>query len=295
MNITTTGSLGNVGKPLVEALVAMGHTVTVISSNAAHTSAIEALGARAATGEISDTNFLKQAFTGADAVYTMTPPAMGSENIIDNIANAGLAYLQAIKASGVKRVVMLSSIGAHATAGTGPVQGAHRVEQLFRQLTGVNLTIIRAGIFYINFFRDIPVIRNSNVIGNNYQGDDKLVLAHPRDVAAAIAAELENKGNGIEVKYIASAITTGNEVARVLGHAVGKPDLQWVSFPDEQLRQGMLSAGLPPELAALLIEMGKAVRAGTITEDFFATGGRVTGKVTLPDFAEEFKARYQQA
>jgi len=293
MKITTTGSLGNVGKPLVEALVAAGHTVTVISSNAAHKSAIEALGARAAIGSVSDNNFLQQAFTGADAVYTMTPPAMGSENIIENIADAGVAYTQAIKASGVKRVVMLSSIGAHASSGTGPVLGVHRVEELFRQLTGVNVTIVRAGIFYINFFRDIPVIKNMNVMGNNYQGDDKLVLTHPRDVAAAIAAELQNKGNGIEVKYIASAITTGNEVARVLGSAIGKPDLPWVSFPDEQLRQGMVSAGLPPELAALLTEMGQAVRAGIITGDFFATGGKVTGKVTLGDFAEEFKARYQ--
>ncbi|MBO2012152.1 NAD(P)H-binding protein [Hymenobacter negativus] len=295
MKITTAGSLGNVAKPLVEKLLAAGHEVTVITSKADHQGEIEALGAVAAVGSISDAGFLTQAFSGADAVYAMLPPAMGTTNLIQNIAAAGQAYAQAIEAAGVPRVVLLSSVGADAPTGTGPVQGVHQVEQAFQQLTGVNVTVLRSGFFYVNFLRDIPLIKSNNLFGNNYGGEARLALTHPQDVAAAAAAELQKAGNEYEVKYIVGAVSTGNELAALFGAAIGKPDLSWTMIPDEQLQQGMLGAGMPAELVGLITEMGQGVRAGLITQDFFAHGAEVTGTIKLEQFAEEFKARYEQA
>ncbi|OUJ72797.1 NmrA family NAD(P)-binding protein [Hymenobacter crusticola] len=295
MNITTAGSLGHVAKPVVEKLLAAGHHVTVITSTADRKGEIEALGAVAAVGSLSDADFLTQAFRGADAVYAMVPPAMGTSNLIQNIAVAGQAYAQAIRTAEVPRVVMLSSVGADAAAGTGPVQGVHRIEQLFQQLAGVNVTVLRSGFFYVNFLRDIPLIKNMNLFGNNYGGDIKLALTHPEDVATAVTEELQRAGNGFEIKYIVSTIATGNEVAALFGPAIGKPDLAWTAIPDEQLQQGMLAAGLSAELAGLITELGQGVRAGLMTQDFFANGANVAGKIKLEQFVEEFKNQYQQA
>ena len=295
MKITTAGSLGNVAKPLVEKLLAAGHAVTVITSKADRQTEIEALGAVAAVGSLSDAAFLTQAFDGADAIFAMLPPTMGTSNLIQNIAAAGQAYAQAIAAAGVSRVVLLSSVGADAAEGTGPVQGVHRVEQLFQQLSGVNVTVLRSGFFYVNFLRDIPLIKSRSIFGNNYSGDIKLALTHPEDVATAAAQELQAAGNGFEVKYIVGDVATGNEVAALFGQAIGKPELSWTTIPDEQLQQGMLSAGVPAELVGLITEMGQEVRTGLITQDFFAKGAEVTGKIKLVQFAEEFKNRYQQA
>jgi uncharacterized protein YbjT (DUF2867 family) len=295
MKITTTGSLGNVAKPLVKKLIAAGHEVTVITTKAERKDEIETLGAVAAVGSISDATFLSRAFEGADAVYTMLPPAMGTTNLIQNIADAGQAYAQAIKAAGVPRVVLLSSVGADKADGTGPVQGVHRVEDIFKQLSGVNVTVLRSGFFYFNFLKDIPLIKDRNIFGNNYSGEDKLALTHPEDIAAAAAEELQGEGNGFEIKYIVSDISTGNEIASLLGPAIGKPELTWTAIPDEQLKQGLLSAGLPPELAGLITELGQAVKAGIITQDFFANGSEVTGRIKLEQFVDEFKNRYQQA
>jgi uncharacterized protein YbjT (DUF2867 family) len=294
MKITTTGSLGNVAKPMIKKLIAAGHEVTVITTKIARKKDIEALGAKAAVGSISDATFLADAFKDADAVYTMMPPAMGPSNMIENIADAGQAYAEAIQAAGVPRVVMLSSVGADAAAGTGPVLGVHRVEQILRQLSGVNVTILRSGFFYVNFLRDIPLIKTRNVFGNNYGGDVQLALSHPEDVATVAAEALQSRGNGFEVKYIVSDISTGNQVATLFGEAIGKPDLTWTNIPDDQLKQGMLTGGLPPELAGLITELGQGVRAGIVTKDFFGTGGKVTGQIKLAQFAETFKAVYLQ-
>lgn len=297
MKITTTGSLGNVAKPLVKKLIAAGHEVTVISTKDDRKIEIEALGAKAAIGSISDEVFLTEAFSGADAVYTMMPPSMGAGNMIDNIAEAGHAYANAIKAAGVKRVVMLSSVGADAAAGTGPVQGVHRVESILQQLDNVNITVLRSGFFYNNFLRDIPLIKSKGIFGNNYNGNDQLALTHPEDLSTALAEELqvERERSGFEVKYIVSDVSTGDEVAALLGQAIGKPELVWTNIPDEQLKDGMLAGGLPPELVGLIVEMGQGVRAGIIIRDFFTSGAKVTGQIKLEQFAEEFKAAYLHA
>jgi uncharacterized protein YbjT (DUF2867 family) len=295
MKITTTGSLGNVAKPLVKKLIAAGHQLTVITTSADRKAEIEALGATVAVGSVSDAVFLAEAFKGADAVYAMMPPSMGPTNMIQKIADAGQAYAQAIRVAQVPRVVMLSSVGADAREGSGPVQGVHRVEEIFRQLAGVNITVLRSGFFFVNFFRDIPLIKSSNLFGNNYSGDDQLALTHPGDIAAALADELQAAGNGFEVKYIVSDVSTGNQIAALFGPKIGKPDLTWTVIPDEQLKQGMLAGGVPQELAGLITELGQGVRAGIITKDFFDRGGIVTGHIKLESFAEEFKIRYQQA
>lgn len=294
MKITTTGSLGNVAKPLVKKLIAAGHDVTVITTREDRKPEIEALGARAAVGSISDVAFLIEAFRAADAVYTMMPPAMGATNMIRNIEDAGRAYAKAIKATGVSRVVMLSSTGADAPEGTGPVQGVHRVESILQTLQGVNVTVLRSGFFYVNFLRDIPSIKGRNIFGNNYPGTIPLALTHPEDLSDAIAEALQTEGNGFEIKYIVSDVSTGDKIAAVFGEAIGK-ELSWTNIPDEQLREGMLSAGMPPELVGLITEMGQGVRAGIITKDFFDKGAEVSGQIKLEQFAGEFKAAYLQA
>ncbi|WP_052306809.1 SDR family oxidoreductase [Chitinophaga pinensis] len=125
MKIVITGSLGNIGKPLTDRLIRQGHQVTVISSKAERQSAIEAAGAQAATGTFFDVDFLTETFKGADIVYLMEAwEGIGSifDKDIDFVAafeQIGNNYKTAVGQSGVKRIVHLSSIGAHTDQGTG--------------------------------------------------------------------------------------------------------------------------------------------------------------------------------
>src|SRR5258708_21388140 len=191
MKITLTGSLGNISKPLAEILIKNGHKVTIISSDSKKVSFIEALSAKAAIGSVSDIAFLTDAFKGTDAIYTMVPPNWGVSNYRQYIAETGKNYLEAIKASGVKRVVNLSSIGADLSGGTGPIAGLYDVEHTLNTLDGIAIKHLRAGIFYINFFFDVGIIRSMGIMGSNYGEKTKLIMTHPRDIAAAAAQELQ--------------------------------------------------------------------------------------------------------
>lgn len=293
MNITITGSLGNISKPLAEILVKNGHEVTVISSDPKKVHDIQKLGAKAAIGSVSDVVFLTDAFSGADAIYTMVPPNWETSNYRQYIAQTGRHYLTAIKASGVKQVVNLSSIGAHLSEGTGPIAGLYDVEQMLNTLDDVVVKHLRAGIFYINFFFDIGIIRTMGIMGNNYGAQTKLVMVHPRDIAAAAAEELQRKSDGKSHRYVVSEERELADIVKVLGTSIDKPDLPWVQFSDEETFAGMTSAGISKVVADVYVEMGNAINSGILFDDFNRHQPEVWGSTKLPDFAKEFAAVYK--
>lgn len=292
MKIAITGSLGNVAGPLTKQLLANGHELTVISSNADRKKDIEALGAAAAIGSITDESFLAGVFAGADAVFAMTPPNLGLKNIVANTAAAGKAIANAIKQAGVKRVVLLSSIGAELDGGTGPIKGLHAIEKAYNELDGVNVTFLRAGYFYINFNNSIPMVQHSGILGSNLNPDTQVPLVHPKDIAAAAAEELVKETSGVNVRYIMSDVKTPAEITTAFGKAISKPELPWIPFSDEDNEQGMVQAGVPAEIASLYTEMGRGLREGKIQADFINGGHSIDGKVKIDDFAKEFAAAF---
>lgn len=293
MKITLTGSIGNITKPLAEILIAKGHEIKIISSNTNRAEEIKSLGAIPLIGSVSDIGFLKDAFTGADAIYTMVPPNFAAPKFRAYIKGIGENYAAAIKESGVKKVVNLSSVGADLPDGTGPIAGLHDVENIFATLNGVDVKHLRAGYFYINFLANIDMVKHANILGSNFGADAKLVLVHPRNIAEVAAEVLESDFTGKTVQYVASDDeSTPGGVAKILGTAVGKPELPWVEFSDEDALNGMVGAGLPEEIAKNYVEMGDAIRSNKLFVDYYKNRPTL-GSIKLKDFAAEFAAAYQ--
>ena len=301
MKIIVTGSLGHISKPLTEELVGKGHSVTVISSKAERQKDIERLGAKAAIGTMADADFLAATFTGADAVYVMEALGPGSYNdpnldIMAAFSKLGNNYKQAIQPSGVKRVVHLSSIGAHTDQGNGLLAFHYYVEKILNQLpSDVGITFMRPVGFYQNLLGFIPAIKTQGMIVSNYGGDDKKPWVSPIDIAAAVAEEITTPFAGRKVRYVASEEITCNEIASILGTAIGKPDLKWIVISDEQLLKGMIAAGMNPRIAAGLVEMNASgrTRSGKLYEDY-NRNRPILGKVKVKDFAKEFAVVYNQ-
>jgi uncharacterized protein YbjT (DUF2867 family) len=297
MKITLTGSLGHISKPLAKELVQKGHSVTVISSNPEKQKDIETIGAKAAIGTMQDVDFLTATFKGADVVYLME--ALGASSFFDHnldymatINKIANNYKQAIQQSAVKRVVHLSSIGAHTDKGNGMLAFHYNVENILNQLPeDVSIKFMRPVGFYINMFAFIPTIKTQNAIVQNYGGDEKEPWVSPLDIAAVIAEEMEKPFHGREIRYIASDEVSPNEVAKVLGEAIGKPGLKWLQIPDEQMLNGMKAAGMNPEVAKGLVEMNAGRRGGVLYEDYNRHKPTL-GKVKLKDFAKEFADVY---
>lgn len=298
MKIIVTGSLGHISKPLTLELLQKGHAITVISSDPRKQKDIEALGASAAIGSLDDLNFLTRVFTGADAVYTMVPPNNYFDHSLDLIAyydKLGHNYAQAIGKTGVKRLVNLSTIGAHLEEGSGILLGAHHVEGMLNELpTSVAITHIRPTSFYYNLYGYSDMIRSQGLIAANYGAGDLVPWVSPVDIAATVAEELLTPQTGRKIRYVCSEERTGNDVAEILGAAIGKPDLKWILISNEETLDGLKAIGMNPDIAAGLVEMYAGLHSGLLSEDYFRNRPAVFGKVKITDFAKEFAVAYSE-
>lgn len=317
MKIVVTGSLGNISKPLAHMLVSQGHHVTVISSRQDKQQEIEALGAVAAIGSISDVAFLTDTFTAADAVYAMIPLDYTVVDLGIYMRKMAKNYKQALQQAEIKRVVLMSGWAADLIPG-------ENVEDVFEGLTDAFVTFMRPASFYTNFYQSIDMIRGKGLIGKflalrylglgalltgktglligNYGGEDKTVFVSPVDIAEAVAEELllpadkraaSSSVTTSTVRYVGSEEMTCNEAARIIGTAVGKPWLKWVLISDKQMLKMLKMAKLPQKLAETLVEMQSVMHSGKALENFHRNQPPM-GKVKLTDFAKEFVRVYNK-
>jgi len=316
MQITLTGSLGNISKPLAKELISKGHTITIISSKADKKKEIEAMGAKAAIGSIEDTAFLTAAFTGADAVYCMLPVFNFEVDVMAETRRLIGNYRTAILASGVKRVVHLSSIGAHTDKGLGVLAFHHLAETMFRELPAdIIIKHMRPVGFYNNmeyniefmkgkgmlsyilavkFYGLIPMLRGQRgVIVSNYGGEDKNPWVSPYDIAAATAEELTTPFVERKFRYVASEELTCNEMAKMISDAIGKPYLKWFLISDKEMFDALKSFKLSDDRAQGVVEMQAATHTGLINEDY-NRHKPVLGKVKFKDYVKDFAAVYHK-
>jgi len=292
MKVTVTGSLGNISRIIIKNLVSAGHEVKVITSNAERANEIEQFKAIPLVGKVDDFDFVNGAFNSADAVYTMVPPSYG---ITDLIKKVGETYAKAIEQNNVPLAVNLSGIGAHLPNGPGPSGANFYIESLYNSLPNTKVLHLRPGMFYSNFYGTIELIKYQNVIGNNFDENVMLALSHPLDIANVAFDVINGKNVGEQpYKYVVSDEITGKEIADKLGNAIGKPDLKWVQFPDEEMFQSLLQQGMTEQMATTyIIDMGIALRNGTLLETYFNERTELLGQIKFDEFAKAFAVLYK--
>ncbi|PPL00345.1 NAD(P)H-binding protein [Parapedobacter indicus] len=282
MNIVLTGSLGNISKPLATALLANGHSVTVISSKADKQKDIETLGAKAAIGSVADIDFLTTTFVGADAVYCMIPFNFMEEDQAAYFKKMETNYVQAIRENEIEKVVFLTGWAADTADSI-----------LLIQLSDRTVIELRPGSFYTNFYNDIQTIKEHGAIMSGYGGEDKIAFVSPDDIADAAFEELTRPFQGKKVRYVASEELTCNEAAKILGEAIGKPDLKWIALPEEQLLDGLIQSGFPQQLAHEFVSMQADTHSGKTFTNYLKHRPEL-GKTKLKAFAREFAKAYKR-
>lgn len=293
MNYVITGGAGNISKPIVLGLLAKNQSVTVVSRNEANVPELADAGAKTAIGSVEDADFLKNTFTGADAVYLIIPPNFAATNWVAYQQKVADNYTAAIQEAGVKKVVVLSSVGAHMGTGAGPVDALGYLEKKLEALENVDALFLRPSYFMYNLFSMIPLIKQANIMGSNFGNtDEKLALVHTKDIAAvAVDALLSLSFTGKSVRYIAGDEKHPSEIAALLSEAIGKPGIPWVPFSDEQSLQGMLGAGLAATFAEGYTAMGAAIRSGEMQRDYYANRTELS-PTKLTDFLPEFVSAF---
>ncbi|MBL8524973.1 MAG: NAD(P)H-binding protein [Betaproteobacteria bacterium] len=291
------GSNGNITSKAARILLSQGRKVRVVGRNAASLAELRTAGADITVGDIANASFLAGAFKGAEAVYVMIPPNYGAADMGAFQDQVGQAIVDAIKTSGVTRVVHLSSVGAHLPSGTGPIAGLHRQEQRLNALSGVDVLHLRPGYFFENHLAAIGLIQTLGVYADMTDSSSPIPTIGSGDIAVVVARELANFGTrGKAVLHLHTRRDyTQAEAAAILGRAIGHPELKHVQADPAQAKAGMEQHGFSPSVSDLFEEMSKAFSTPALVAELKVGPTEVT-PTSLEDFAAGvFKPAFEGA
>jgi len=291
--IAVTGATGNIGLVATAELLSKGFRVRAIGRSAAKLQALKTKGAEIFEGSLDDVDAMTEAFTATTGVFLMIPPNMTTPDFRGYQNKVGEALAKAAVKAKVRHIVNLSSMGAHLSAGTGPIIGLHDQEE---RLNSLQLAVehLRPVFFMENHLFAIGVIKALGVYGNPVNGDVPMSQIATRDIGAFAAARLaQGPGEGnIVTELFGPRDISMIESARILGAAIGKPDLKFVQFPYDEARKGMIGAGMSANMADGMIELDRGFNEGTLRTTQKRSASN-TGKTTLEQFAKTFKEIYE--
>jgi uncharacterized protein YbjT (DUF2867 family) len=289
------GSNGTITSKVVALLLAQGAAVRVVGRNAKSLGALKAAGADIAAGDIADAGFLAEASAGATAVYAMIPTEHSAPDLAAAQDRLGETIAHAITTAAVKRVVNLSSCGAHRSSGTGPIAGLYRQEQRLNALAEVDVLHVRPGYFFENHLLAIHMIPAIGVYADMTAPDAPLPMVATADIAQVVARELRTPtAEGKRVLHLrAPRLYTMRESTVLLGAAIGKPDLAYVQSDPQQGKAALMQHGFSASAAALMEEMSVALSTGRLDGEYEKGPTEIT-PTTLEHFAATvFKSAYE--
>jgi uncharacterized protein YbjT (DUF2867 family) len=263
---TILGATGNIGSVITRTLLEKGEKVRAFARGAEKLKSFADQGAETQAGDITDVVALTKVLTGARAAFLMVPPGMDSKDYRADQEREVEAISTAVKNSGLQYAVNLSSVGAQAEAGTGPIAGLHVHEQKLNGMEKLNVLHLRPAYFMENELAGIGMIQTMGMLGGAIKADLKLPMIATRDIGAYAAKRLLKLDfNGKKTRdLLGERDLTMNEVASVLGKSIGKPDLKYVQFSYEQVGQALIQMGVAPKTAALLVEMFQGMNEGIV-------------------------------
>jgi uncharacterized protein YbjT (DUF2867 family) len=246
MSYLVLGATGNVGGALVHQLVDQGHQVRALVRDPARATHLPD-GVEVVVGDLDDAESLTAAAGGVDAVFFMqlAPIPAQAQNMV-----------KAARSAGVRRVVVLSSVGTVLLP--HPVIGGRIAarDAIFRE-SGLGVTYLRPNTLMSNALWWLPTLRDE---GRVYDASDP-------GKTVPIDAYDGHVGKG----YILNGpeALTAREQVEILADVLGRP-IEFVPVTPEQFAQRSIEQGTPQDMARAvqdLNELFRAGRAGVVADD----------------------------
>ncbi|MER7409476.1 NAD(P)H-binding protein [Streptomyces cacaoi] len=227
MTVLVTGATGNVGRLVVEGLVAEGAEVRALSRAPERAARLLPAGVRTVDGDLGRPGTLDAALKGVEQLF-LFPVARTAREVVARAREAG-----------VRRIVVLSSGAVSAGLDTThhlPVERA--VEE-----SGLEWTHVRPGEFALNKLELWgPSIRAERVV-REPNPDFGWFPVHERDIAdVAVAALLRDGHAGAAYTLNGPAAVTLRAQVRAIAEAIGE-EIRLVEVTPEEARERYAAQG----------------------------------------------------
>jgi uncharacterized protein YbjT (DUF2867 family) len=253
--ILITGATGNVGRLVMQSLVAEGHPVRALSRRPQQTSwpaEVEVV-----AGDLADAASLPTALAGVQAVYLFAVPGSGP------------GFVTAAEAAGVKKVVLLSSgaVDDLAEEQDSAIAAYHAEIEAALRASGLAWTFLRPGVFATNTLIWSGQLKGGDVVRGAY-ADATSAPIHEADIADAATVALTQDGHAGQIWQLTGPESlTHADQARIIGEVLDRP-IEYQELPAEVVRQ-MMSAHVPAPIldGVFKVWSGSVGRPALVTSD----------------------------
>ncbi|MCJ2012689.1 NmrA family NAD(P)-binding protein [Methylobacterium sp. J-076] len=227
-----TGSTGQVGGVVARTLLEAGLPVRVVVRDVDKGAAWKARGcAVAVVPDAADAEALAAAFAGAAGVFLMNPPNYDPAPDFPESRRAAAATAWAVGEALPGRVVLLSTVGAQATA-FNLLNWAGFFETALAG-TGLPIALLRAAWFMENAAWDLPAAREGHIASYLQPVDRAIEMVSTHDVGRTAADLLREDWAGPRIIELAGPRKySPSDEAAGLSAALGRP-VEAVAVPRE--------------------------------------------------------------
>ena len=254
------GVTGHTGRAAAETLLGHKQSVRVIVREAKQGEPWKARGAEVSVASLTDAASLTRALTGVQGAYLLVPVPLHTDDLPAAQHAMVEAMSQAVRKSGLPHLVLLSSVGAELSDGTGPVRGLHHAEVAL-QKAAKNATWLRPGYFFENFAAVLPATQGG-VLPTFLAPGRAFPMAASADVGRIAAECLLEPATGTRVVEIGhSPDPTPEDIAAAVSEILGRP-IALQPGPLDAVVPTFTGMGVPKATAELYREMLSALNTG---------------------------------
>ena len=262
--IVITTPTGNIGSKVVQNLLAANQAVRVIARDPSKLDANVRDKVEIVQGSHGDSDVVKKAFEGADAVFWLVPPNLHLTDVQTAYVDFSQPACKAFIEQGVGHVVAVSGLGRGTpwAKDAGLITGTLAMDDLIAS-TGVNFRALALPGFMDNLLQQAPALKNQSMFFSPIDPNRKLPTCATRDIAAAATKLLLDcswSGQG-EHPVLGPEDLSYNEQAAILTEVLGKP-IRYGQASPETIRAQFASFGASEAFIQGFLDMMAAKNQG---------------------------------
>lgn len=258
------GISGNVGGAAASALLGRGERIRAIVRNPAKGGPWASRGAGVAVGDLADAGALASAFEGATAAFVLNPPAYRDLDLIARAEELATAIRTGARNAGLRRLVVLSSIGAQIPTGTGNVATNRIFEEKLAD-AAPSVVFVRPAYFMQNWAWVADAASKAGILPSFLAPADRPIpMVSTADVGEAVADELLGSSPGrSEVELEGPDSVSPDDVNAAFSRALGR-SVAAVVVPEPEWRAQLAASQFSPRTIEAWVELFQAFNSGLI-------------------------------